>query len=1262
MQAILSAFFLLKKFLRNNRYPKVGFNSSQKKVKMNKRIFVEKKGIFDVESPKIFNEIKNIVPHIKDVKVYNIYDVFGVNETDFSKVINNTFVDPVTDILHENNPAENLHFATEFLPGQYDQRADSAQQCITLLTQNEDGKVRSGKLIELFGVSDSDLNLIKNHLINKVESQEKNLSVLNIPAEEIPTPVIVHEGFIDFDSEKLKDFHQNHGFSFDLDDLAFIQHYFKSENRNPTETELKVLDTYWSDHCRHTTFETELTDIQFNDAFQSTLQTIFNDYLEKRKFLGRELKPISLMDLATVCARYFHKTGKLENLVVSDEINACTIEIEAEFDGKKEPWYLLFKNETHNHPTEIEPFGGASTCLGGAIRDPLSGRAFVYQAMRLSGAADVLEPISETLAGKLPQRTISKQAANGYSSYGNQIGLATTLVNEIYHDGYKAKRMEVGFVVGAVKKDWVKREQPETGDLVILLGGATGRDGVGGATGSSKEQDETSIHTLSTEVQKGNAVEERKIQRLFRNPDVTTLIKKSNDFGAGGVSVAIGEIADSLEINLDILPLKYEGLNGTELAISESQERMAVVIEAQDKEKFIKYCENENIKAVEVAKVTDSGRMQMFWLGNKIVDLSREFLDTNGCAKTQHAEVSHLQPIENETINFSEDNFLKILSSKNVASQKGLTEMFDASVGGTSVAMPFGGKYQLTEMEGSVQTLPILDAKNIETVSLASWGFDAEISSQNTLIGAANAVVESVAKIVAMGGNYKNIRLSFQEYFEKLGTQPEKWGKPLSALLGAYDAQMNFELAAIGGKDSMSGSFQDIHVPPTLISFACANGEKKNIISPEFKKAGNKLYFFEHQPQENGLPNYENLKEIFDFIHENIKSGKIVSVKTIKDGGVAVALAKMSFGNQLGAEINLNKNLLLKKNIGSLIIESTQELENNLLQVIGEVSNSNILKMSTFEFKIKNLLEVWLGTFEGLFPTQEKSKLELEIDEKFNSVHPRTIHNNKHQIAQPKVFAPIFPGTNCEYETQNAFKKEGAEVKSLPLINLNNQLLNESLDAWISEIEQSQILVFSGGFSAGDEPDGSAKFIVNVLKNERMKAAVHQFLERDGMILGICNGFQALIKSGLLPYGEIRDLDADSPTLAHNAIGRHISQMVNVRVANDDSPWLKGMKDLTYTIPISHGEGRLMASEKVILELYENGQIATQYVDFDNKIAHGMPFNPNNSLFGIEGITSKSGKIFGRMGHPERFSEGLFKNIPTANYHNIFKNGVEYFK
>lgn len=1232
-------------------------------MSQNKRIFVEKRGIFDVESPKIFDEVKAVVPSVKNVKVYNVYDIFNLNDGEFEKVVNSTFVDPVTDILIEENPAQGIYFALEFLPGQYDQRADSAQQCIALLTENEKSKVRSGKLLEFEGITQSDMVKIKHLLINKVESQEKDLSVLNIPAEETPSKVLVHENFINFSDAQLEEFFNNHGFALGLDDLKFIQDYFKTEQRNPTETELKVLDTYWSDHCRHTTFETELSNIEFEGQFKHTLETIFNDYIEKRKFLGRELKPISLMDLATVCARYFHKTGNIENLVVSDEINACTIQIEAEYDGKKEPWYLLFKNETHNHPTEIEPFGGASTCLGGAIRDPLSGRSFVFQAMRLTGAADVLEPVDKTLPGKLPQKTITKQAANGYSSYGNQIGLATTMVSEIYDEGYKAKRMEVGFVTGAVPVDWVRREKPEAGDSIIILGGATGRDGVGGASGSSKEQDETSIHTMSSEVQKGNAVEERKIQRLFRNPEVTRLIKKSNDFGAGGVSVAIGEIADSLEVNLDVLPLKYEGLNGTELAISESQERMAVVVEPKDKEQFIKFCEAENIVAVEVAKVTDSGRMQMFWKGDKIVDLSREFLDTNGCSKSQDVKITHLHEVKEETQTFNEENFLKILADKNVASQKGLLEMFDSSIGATTVAMPLGGKYQQTLMEGSAQTLPILGAKDIETMSFASWGFDAEISKQNSLLGASYAVIESVAKIVAMGGDYKNIRLSFQEYFEKLGQNPEKWGKPLASLLGAYDAQINLGLAAIGGKDSMSGTYQDLNVPPTLISFACANGEKKNVISPEFKQAGNKLYFYNHIPQENGLPNYDNLKVVFELIFENIKVGKIVSVKTVKEGGVAVAIAKMSFGNRLGAEINIaDENSLLAKNIGSLIIESTEELSSVDLQLIGEVKDSNILKINDLNFEIKKLLEANTKTFENLFSTIEKEKITIELDSKLNSINPRNIVIKKHGIAQPRVFAPVFPGTNCEYDTLNAFQKEGAIVSSLPLININHQLLDESIDAWVKEIRQSQILAFSGGFSAGDEPDGSAKFIVNVLKNEKMRNAVHELLDRDGMIIGICNGFQALVKSGLLPYGRIKDLDENSPTLAHNAIRRHISQMVNVKVLNDESPWLKGMKDQVFTIPISHGEGRFMASEEEIQKLFENGQIATQYLDLDGNIAHGMPFNPNNSLFGIEGITSPDGKIYGRMGHPERFAEGLMKNIPTANYHNIFKNGVEYFK
>ncbi|MDL1912947.1 MAG: phosphoribosylformylglycinamidine synthase [Bergeyella sp.] len=1233
---------------------------------MKKRIFVEKKENFDVESKKLLWEIREFLPQVKNIKVYNIYDIFGLEDAFFSETVGTTFVDPVTDILHHKNPARTSFFAIEYLPGQYDQRADSAQQCITLLTGNEKVFVRSGRLVEIYGIlgeeEHKNLEIIKKFLINKVESREKDLSVLEISKEIKPRPIHSYKGFIYFSQEKLKDFYRKEGFAFGFDDLVFIQKYFAQERRDPTETELKVLDTYWSDHCRHTTFETELTEIQFLGEYKEVLQKIFEDYKAKREELGRGSKPVSLMDVATLCARYFHKTGKLENLVVSDEVNACTVEVEVEYDGRKEPWYLLFKNETHNHPTEIEPFGGASTCLGGAIRDPLSGRAFVYQSMRLSGAANPLESLSKTLQGKLPQKTISKQAANGYSSYGNQIGLATTCVNEIYHEGYRAKRMEVGFVVGAVPKKWVIREKPVAGDLVIVLGGATGRDGIGGATGSSKEQDEKSIYSLSTEVQKGNAVEERKLQRLFRNPKVTRLIKKSNDFGAGGVSVAIGEIADSLEIDLDTLPLKYGGLNGTELAISESQERMAVVIDSKNEERFFELCQKENIQVVRAAKVTQSGRMQMFWRGEKIVDLSREFLDTGGVRKTQSVTVNHLCEIKKTAFPLTKENFVQFLSDKNTASQKGLLEMFDSSVGATTVTMPLGGAYQLTEMEGSVHTFPVLYAKDVETVSMASWGFSPELSSQNSLLGAAYAVVESVAKIVAMGGNYSNIRLSFQEYFEKLGEDEEKWGKPLASLLGAYDAQMHLGLAAIGGKDSMSGTFRHLSVPPTLISFACAHGEKKNIISPELKKAGNHIYHFYHRETEKGLPDYETLKAVFTFIYGHVKTKKIVSVKTIKKGGVAVALAKMAFGNRKGADLTLPETFIFEENIGGFVVESEVELFHESLTKIGRVTDSDFLEINKTKFYLDPLRAAYESTFESLFPTREKDKKIVVLDESIQGINRRSIGIRKHMIAKPRVFVPVFPGTNCEYETQNAFMKEGAEVKSLSLLNLNGQMLEESIISWVKEIENSQILVFSGGFSAGDEPDGSAKFMVNVLKNERVKAAVYRFLERGHLILGICNGFQALVKSGLLPFGEIRNLDENAPTLAHNAIGRHVSQMVRIKVTHQDSPWLKGMLNNVYTIPVSHGEGRFMASEKILEELYRNGQIATQYVDEKGMIAHGMPYNPNNSLFGIEGVTSPDGRIFGRMGHTERYAPGLMKNIPDVSEHNIFKNGIAYFK
>ncbi|MBV7441908.1 phosphoribosylformylglycinamidine synthase [Weeksellaceae bacterium TAE3-ERU29] len=1225
---------------------------------MNKRIFIEKRPEFDHLSHSVTEELHNINPELS-AKVYIIYDIFNIEEKDFEKVAETVFSDPVMDILHTEQPDFSNYaqtMAVEFLPGQFDQRADSAEQAVRLITGKDNVKIRTAKLFAFPQINDSEFSEAKKLLVNVVDAREKNMNQLSYPSVESPKNVPVVEGFIDFNETELKDLFNQWGFAFGLDDLKFIQDYFKKEKRNPTETELKVLDTYWSDHCRHTTFMTELENIEFNGDFKTTLEEIFNRYLSLRKELNREHKPISLMDIGTISAKYFQKNGKLKDLVISDEINACTIEIEAEIDGKKEPWYLLFKNETHNHPTEIEPFGGASTCIGGAIRDPLSGRAFVYQAMRVTGAANPLEPVENTLEGKLPQRKITKEAANGYSSYGNQIGLATSHVSEIYHEGYKAKRMEVGFVVGAAPVDWVKRENPTAGDKVIVLGGKTGRDGVGGATGSSKTQKADAIETMSAEVQKGDAVQERKIQRLFRKPEVTTLIKKSNDFGAGGVSVAIGEIAEGVHVNLDVLPVKYEGLYGTELAISESQERMAVVVAKEDVDKFIAYAEAENILAVVVGDVTDNHRLEVVWRGEKIVDLDRDFLDTAGCMKKNDAKIELNKSAQETAKPFNKENFIDTLKSLNVASQKGLIEKFDSTVGQTTVLMPLGGKTQLTPATASVHTLPVRN-KNTSTVSMASWGFDADLAEKNTLLAGAYAVVESVAKIVATGGKREDIRLSFQEYFERLGENAEKWGKPLSSLLGALDAQLNFEIAAIGGKDSMSGTFGDIHVPPTLISFACCAGDLKNVISPEFKKSGNHIYLFRHEPKENGMPNYEQLNKAYAEIHSLIEEGKVVSAQIIKNGGLSTALAQMTFGNKLGAEVSFSGDLFLPMH-GSLILESNVALEG--FEELGQVISEENLIINEEKFNIDELISAWIGTFENLFPTDFYKNTEETKSVKSTEESPKNININLG--AKPKVAMPIFFGTNCEYETEKVFKEAGAEPQPFIFNNLNDKYLSDSVERMVKTINESQILMLSGGFSAGDEPDGSAKFIVSVLKNEEIKNAVHGLIERDGLILGICNGFQALIKSGLVSYGEIRDLTPDAPTLAHNKIGRHISQMVDVKVVNDRSPWLNGMKDKIFRIPISHGEGRFSANKETLKLFIENGQIATQYVDLDGKVALDMPFNPNGSVMGIEGITDKSGRIFGRMGHPERFREGLIKNIPKVTFMDIFKNGVKYFE
>ncbi|MGI9525887.1 MAG: phosphoribosylformylglycinamidine synthase [Weeksellaceae bacterium] len=1229
---------------------------------MNRRIFIEKKPTFDYLSKAITSELRMVDKDI-DAKVYIVYDIFNLSDAAFDMVADTVFADPVMDILHTTAPdTSNASYtlAVEFLPGQFDQRADSAEQAVKLITGNENVKIRTAKFYAFQQLDLNEVNQIKKFLINTVDAREKDMDQLSIPGHPEPKEVAIIDGFIDLNKEQLQTFYKEWGFAFGLDDLEFIQKYFQTEKRNPTETELKVLDTYWSDHCRHTTFLTELTNIKFEGDFATTLQEIFDRYIQLRSQLGREHKPITLMDLGTIAAKYFHAEGKLDNLVISDEINACTIQIEAEIDGKKEPWYLLFKNETHNHPTEIEPFGGASTCVGGAIRDPLSGRAFVYQAMRVSGAANPLEPIENTLPGKLPQRKITKEAANGYSSYGNQIGLATSHVAEVYHEGYKAKRMEVGFVMGAAPVDWVVRETPMAGDKIIVLGGKTGRDGVGGATGSSKVQKLDAIETMSAEVQKGDAVQERKIQRLFRKPEVTTLIKKSNDFGAGGVSVAIGEIADGVDVNLDVLPVKYAGLNGTELAISESQERIAVVVAAENADKFIALANKENILAVVVGEVTDNNRLVLNYKGRKIVDLDREFLDTAGVQKTNDATVIVNASTPKEKKQFNRENFLSTLQELNVASQKGLIEKFDSTVGQTTVLMPLGGKNQLTPALASVHTLPVL-GRNSQTVSMASWGFCPETSANNTLLGGAYAVVESVARIVASGGDYSEIRLSFQEYFERLGTNAEKWGKPMSSLLGALDAQLAFEIAAIGGKDSMSGTFMELNVPPTLISFAAAPGHIDDIISPEFKRSGHFIYVFEHTPLENGMPNYEQLKAAYTKIHTYIKDNKIVSAQLIKDGGLAVALAQMSFGNELGAEINTELDLL-EPMIGSLVLETTSELEE--FTKIGQVSFGDTLVINNASFDIDELIKAWLQTFEDLFPTRFGDHAQ---DAARSEISATIAHDHNPGVSilkaeKPKVVLPIFSGTNCEYESQKVFEEAGAEVSSFVFNNLNPNFLEQSIDKYVAELNDSQIMMLSGGFSAGDEPDGSAKFMISVLKNERIREAVHALIERGGLILGICNGFQALVKSGLVPYGEIRDLDESSPTLAHNKIGRHISQMVDVKVTNDHSPWLHGMKDEVYRIPISHGEGRFTAEENTMHELMQNGQIATQYVDHVGKTAYDMPFNPNGAMWGVEGITDKTGRIFGRMGHPERYREGLIRNIPDAIFMDIFSNGVKYFK
>ncbi len=1238
---------------------------------MNKRILIQKKQAFDVESKHQLANLRKSIP-IQNLKISYIYDLFGIEEKDLKKAIENVFSNPVTDEVQINYIFKEHSIAVEYLPGNYDQRADSAEQCLAILGI-ENVHILSAVLYEFEGVLKEDLEKIKAFLINPIESREKDLSTLELPQSPEIKPVPIIEDFIKQSKEELEKLHQTFGFSFELDDLLFIQEHFKSINRNPTETELKMLDTYWSDHCRHTTFETEITDIKIESQFQKAIQSTLDYYLKLRKELNIK-KPIRLMDLATIMGKYFIQSGVMKNIEISEEVNACSIEIDVDEDGKKEKWLLMFKNETHNHPTEVEPFGGASTCIGGAIRDPLSGRAFVYQAMRVTGSANPLEKTEATLEGKLPQHKITREAAKGYSSYGNQIGIATTHVREIYDEGYKAKRMEVGFVAGAVKKEWVRRESPVPGDKIILLGGRTGRDGIGGATGSSKVHDGQNLTDLSAEVQKGNAPVERKIQRLFKQEEVIRMIKKCNDFGAGGVSVAIGEISDGVQINLDVIPTKYKGLNGTELAISESQERMAVVVETHDVQQFIELAEKENLEAIEVAEVTDDNHVSVLWRGEKIVHLDRNFLNTNGVRKQTALKVidskNVLNPFESKA--FTRENYLKLLQDLNHTSQKGLIEMFDCNVGRSTVLAPFGGKHQETPEDVSVQKIPTEGFTN--TVSMASFGFNPKISKWSCYHGGYYAVVDSVAKMVAAGGNHQEIRLTFQEYFERLRNEPVRWGKPFASLLGTIEAQKMFKIAAIGGKDSMSGTYHDLDVPPTLISFAVCPHDIRQIFTSTLQKTSSHLYALIPSLDENLLLDSEVLLGLYQFIQDElVRYEDAFSMKAVTFGGIAETLSLMAFGNQIGLKIQTDLDLM-KYYPGAIIFESNEawtlgdqaDFLKEHLHYLGQTKETTCFEFNEEIIEIGEALQTWKSTLEPVFPskTNEKRKAKTEKNseklesEKSNDFYDQPITNNK----QPKVVIPVFPGTNSEYDSQKAFEKEGALVKQVLIRNLKSEWIEESLREFVSEIEKADIIFIPGGFSAADEPEGSGKFIATILRNEQVKKAIHHFLDRDGLILGICNGFQALIKSGLLPGGRITDLKENAPTLYYNDIGRHVAQFVRTKVINDHSPWLKGMKGKEFWIPVSHGEGKFMTDEKGLKHLIDHKQIATQYVDFEGELTVEMPYNPNGSVYAIEGITSPCGQIYGRMGHPERVEEGTFKNIPDLEIMNIFKNGVEYVK
>ena len=1238
---------------------------------MDKRIFVEKKADFRVKSDSLVKELQHNLQlkTLNDLRIVQVYDVFGLAEDLFARAEKLIFSEQVTDtVLDEAEVKAELEkyafFAIESLPGQFDQRAASSQEALLLLGSSNDVTVNTAQLYLVNkDIDANELEAVKNYLLNPVDSRFKDITV-GIAKQDFSESDKTIPKLTFFETYTAEDFAQykaEQGLAMEVDDLLFIQDYFKSIGRVPTETELKVLDTYWSDHCRHTTFETELKNIDFSASkFQKQLQATYDKYIAMRDELGRTEKPQTLMDMATIFGRYERANGRLDDMEVSDEINACSVEIEVDVNGVKEPWLLMFKNETHNHPTEIEPFGGAATCIGGAIRDPLSGRSYVYQAMRISGAGDITAPISATRAGKLPQQVISKTAAHGYSSYGNQIGLATTYVREYFHPGFVAKRMELGAVVGAAPKENVVREKPEAGDVIILLGGKTGRDGVGGATGSSKVQTVESVETAGAEVQKGNAIEERKIQRLFRNGEVTRLIKKSNDFGAGGVCVAIGELADGLEIDLDKVPLKYQGLNGTEIAISESQERMAVVVRPEDVDAFIAACNKENIDAVVVATVTEKPNLVMHWNGETIVDLERRFLDTNGVRVVVDAKVVDKDvklPEERQTsAETLEADTLEVLSDLNHASQKGLQTIFDSSVGRSTVNHPLGGRYQITPTEASVQKLPVQHGVT-HTASVMAQGFNPYIAEWSPYHGAAYAVIEATARLVAAGANWSKARFSYQEYFERMDKQAERFGQPVAALLGSIEAQIQLDLPSIGGKDSMSGTFEELTVPPTLVAFGVTTADSRKVLSPEFKAAGENIYY---------IPGQALAQEIdFDLIKSNFAKfeviqadHKVTAASAVKYGGILEALALATFGNHIGATVSLeNLETALTAQLGGFIFTSPEEISG--VAKIGQTATGFTLTVNDVTLDGNKLDSAFQGKLEEVYPTEFAQATELE---EVPAVASDAVIKAKETVEKPVVYIPVFPGTNSEYDSAKAFEKEGAKVNLVPFVTLNEEAIVKSVDTMVDNIEKANIIFFAGGFSAADEPDGSAKFIVNILLNEKVRAAIDSFIEGGGLIIGICNGFQALVKSGLLPYGNFEDASSTSPTLFYNDANQHVAKMVETRIANTNSPWLAGVEvgDI-HAIPVSHGEGKFVVTAEEFAELRDNGQIFSQYVDFEGKPSMNSKYNPNGSVNAIEGITSKNGQIIGKMGHSERFEDGLFQNIPGNKDQYLFASAVKYF-